>query len=140
MKRIRARYLFPLFLLFLAACHHPSKSVGHEFVGKWVDIDSPSDSVVIARDGNKFVITDGIHALVATYDDGALAPNNGKGKCSYITVTDTMYCGLTNALGKPSQVLRVIYKYGFQTIAWSYTPETSSSEILSNIDVATQTA
>jgi hypothetical protein len=48
---------------------------------------------VIAQDGSKFVITDGIHALVATYDHGALAPNNGKGKCSYLKVTDTMDCG-----------------------------------------------
>jgi hypothetical protein len=93
MKRIRARYLFPLCLLFLAACHHDSKPVGDEFIGKWVNIESPSDSVVIARDGNEFVITDGIHALVATYDHGALAPTNGKGKCSYLKVTDTMDCG-----------------------------------------------
>ena len=48
---------------------------------------------MIAQDGSKFVITDGIHALVATYDDGALTPNNGKGKCSYLKVTDTMDCG-----------------------------------------------
>ena len=93
MKCIRTRYVFPFCLLFLAACHHHSKSVGHEFIGKWINIESPSDSVVIARDGNKFVITDGIHALIATYDDGALAPNNGKGKCSYLKVTDTMDCG-----------------------------------------------
>jgi hypothetical protein len=93
MKRIRARHLFPLFLLFLVACHHHSKSVGHEFIGKWVNVESPSDSVVIAQDGNKFVITDGIHALVATYDDGMLVPINRKGKCSYLKVTDTMDCG-----------------------------------------------
>jgi hypothetical protein len=92
MKYIGARYLFPLCLLFLVACHHHSKSVGHEFIGKWVNVESPSDSVVIAQDGNKFVITDGIHALVATYDDGALAMNNGKGKCSYLQISDTMYC------------------------------------------------
>jgi hypothetical protein len=74
MKNVRARYLFPLCLLFLVACHHHPKSVGYEFIGKWVNIESPSDSVVIARDGDKFVITDGIHALFASYDDGALAP------------------------------------------------------------------
>src|SRR5580698_8698094 len=86
MNVTHARYLLPLCLIFLAACHHHSKSDGHEFIGKWVNTESPSDSVMIAQDGSKFVIADGIHALVATYDHGALAPNSGKDKCSYPTV------------------------------------------------------
>jgi hypothetical protein len=91
MKRIRARYLFPLCLLFLVACHH-SKPVGYELVGKWINIETPSDTVVISQDGSRYVITDGIHVVIATYDHGALAMNNGKGKCSYLKVSDTMDC------------------------------------------------
>jgi hypothetical protein len=92
MKRFRAQYLFPLLHPFFVTCHHYSKSVGHEFSRKWVNTEAPSDSVVIVRDGNKFVITDGIHALIATYDDGTLTPINRKGKCSYLQISDAMYC------------------------------------------------
>ena len=91
MKRIRARYLFPLCLLFLVACHH-SKSGGYEFVGKWVNTEAPSDTIAIEQDGDKYVISDGTHVLVGTYDDGMLTPNDGKGKCAYLKGSDTMNC------------------------------------------------
>ena len=74
------------YLLSLRATTISANPDGHEFIGKWVNTESPSDSVMIAQDGSKFVIADGIHALVATYDHGALASNSGKGKCSYPTV------------------------------------------------------
>jgi hypothetical protein len=77
--------------LLISACHGRG-SHGSEFLGKWVAVDTPSDAIVITEDGNKFIIADGHHQLVATYCDGTLSPNNSKGQCSYLKTSDTMNC------------------------------------------------
>ena len=55
-------------------------------------IDTPTDTLVITQDGDKFIIADGQHQLVATYWDGTLSLKNSKGKCSYLKTSDTMNC------------------------------------------------
>jgi hypothetical protein len=90
MKRILSLYLIATCSLFLVACHH--RSHGSEFLGKWVNIQTPSDSVLISQDGDKFIIADPHHQLVATYCDGMLSPNDDKGQCSYLRTSDTMNC------------------------------------------------
>jgi hypothetical protein len=84
----------PLFLtcaLFISACHEP-RTHGSEFLGKWVNVEDPSDTVAITQDGDKFILSDHLHQLVATYSHGTVTPNNNKGQCSYLKTSDTMNC------------------------------------------------
>ena len=89
MKRFLSLCLVAICSLILSACGHRS---GHEFLGKWVNIDRPADTLLISKDGDKFVIADQAHQLAAKYCDGTLTPNNGKGWCSYLKDSDTMNC------------------------------------------------
>jgi hypothetical protein len=77
--------------LFLFACQEP-KIHGIEFLGTWVNVEDPSDTVAITQDGDKFILSDHSHQLVATYSHGTLTPNNNEGQCSYLKTADTMNC------------------------------------------------
>jgi len=91
MKRLFPLYLVAICSLILSACHG-HRDGGSEFLGKWVNIDTPSDTLVITQDGDKFIMADPSHQLVATYWDGTLSPNNNKGECSYLKKSVTMNC------------------------------------------------
>jgi len=90
MKRFLFLYLIATCSLFLFACHR--RAHGSEFLGKWVNTETPSDTLVITQDGDKFIIADPSHQLVAAYCDGTLSPNNSKGQCSFLKTSDTMNC------------------------------------------------
>ena len=87
MKRFLYLSVLALCALILSACGHQH---GREFVGKWVSVDRPSDTLDISRDGDKFILADSQNELVAKYCDGTLTPNNGKGWCAYLKDSDTM--------------------------------------------------
>jgi hypothetical protein len=89
MKRSLCLYFITFCSLIPSACGHRS---GREFLGKWVNVDSPSDTVLITQDGNKFIIADPRHELVAIYSDGTLTPNKGEGWCAYLKTRDTINC------------------------------------------------
>ena len=89
MKRFLCLYMLAFCALILSGCGHRH---GREFLGKWVNIDRPADTLLISKDGDKFVIADQAHQLVAKYCDGTLTPNNGTGWCSYLKDSDTMNC------------------------------------------------
>jgi hypothetical protein len=77
-------------LLVNPVCLWPS--VRREFLGKWVNIDHPADTLLISKDGDKFIIAEQAHQLVAKNSDGTLTPNNGNGWCSYLKDSDRMNC------------------------------------------------
>jgi hypothetical protein len=79
--------------LILSACGHRS---GHEFLGKWASVDRPSETIVISQNGKFFIIAGPNNELVATYFEDTLAPNNGKGWCSYLKDSDSMNCAGTS--------------------------------------------
>jgi hypothetical protein len=89
MKRFLCLYLIAFFSLILSACGHRH---GREFLGRWVNVDRPADTLLISKEGDKFIIADPQHAIVAKYCDGTLSPNNGKGWCAYLKDSDTMNC------------------------------------------------
>ena len=89
MKKSLSVYLITVSALILSACGHRH---GREFVGKWVSVDRPSDTLDISQDGDKFILADSRNELVAKYCDGTLTPNNGKGWCAYLKDSDTMNC------------------------------------------------
>jgi hypothetical protein len=89
MKRFLSLYLIVFCSLILSACGHRH---GREFLGKWVNVDRPADTLVISKNGDKFIIADSEHEIVAKYYDGTLNPNNGKGWCAYLNDSDTMNC------------------------------------------------
>jgi hypothetical protein len=89
MKRSLGLFLLAFCALILSACGHRH---GREFLGKWVSVDHPNDTLLISKDGDKFIIADPQHEIVAKYCDGTLNPNNGKGWCAYLKDSDTMNC------------------------------------------------
>jgi hypothetical protein len=89
MKRFLSLYLIVVCALILSACGHRH---GREFLGKWVSVDRPSDTLLISQDGDKFVLADSQHELAAKFCDGMLIPNNDKGWCAYLKDSDTMNC------------------------------------------------
>jgi hypothetical protein len=89
MKRFMSVCLIAVFSLILSACGHRH---GREFLGKWVNVDHPGDTLLISKDGDNFILADPQHEVVAKYCDGTLSPNNGKGWCAYLKDTDTMNC------------------------------------------------
>jgi hypothetical protein len=89
MKRFLSLCLIAICSLILSACGHRH---GREFLGKWVNIDSPSDTILISQDGNKFIIADPRHELVAIYSNGTLIPNKGGGWCAYLKTRDAINC------------------------------------------------
>ena len=89
MKRSLSLYLIAFCALILSGCGHRH---GREFLGKWVNVDHPSDTLVISKDGDKFIMADSQHEIVAKYCDGTLIPNNGKGWCAYLKDSDRMNC------------------------------------------------
>jgi len=89
MKRSLCSYLIAFCSLLLPACGHRH---GREFLGKWVNIYSPKDTLLISQDGDKFIIADPQHEIVAMYSDGTLSPNSGQGWCAYLKDSDTMNC------------------------------------------------
>jgi hypothetical protein len=89
MKRFLCLYLIAFCSLILSACGHRH---GREFLGRWVNVDRPADTLLISKEGDKFIIADPQHAIVAKYCDGTLSPNNGKGWCAYLKDSDTMNC------------------------------------------------
>jgi hypothetical protein len=89
MKRSLSLYLIALCALILSACGHRH---GREFLGRWVNVDHPADTLLISHDGDKFILADPQHEIVAKYCDGTLIPNNGKGWCAYLKDSDRMNC------------------------------------------------
>ena len=89
MKRFLSLYLIVVCSLILSACGHRH---GREFLGKWVNLDHPGDTLLISKDGDNFILADPQHEVVAKYCDGTLSPNNGKGWCAYLKESDTMNC------------------------------------------------
>ncbi len=92
MKRLSSVWLIAVSFLFLVACK--TYSDGSEFVGKWVSSANPANTVVIKRDGDKFVISKGDLTFIATYSDGALKYNLAgvPTQCSYEPGTEVMTC------------------------------------------------
>jgi hypothetical protein len=89
MKRFWSLCLIVICAVILSACGHRS---ARRFLGKWVNVDRPADTLVISKNGDKFIIADSEHEIVAKYCDGTLNPNNGKGWCAYLNDSDTMNC------------------------------------------------
>ncbi len=92
MKRLSAFWLVAVTLLFLAACK--TYSDGSEFVGKWVASDNPNNTVVIKRNGDKFVISKGDRDFTATYANGTLkySFSGVPGECSYSQESEILNC------------------------------------------------
>jgi hypothetical protein len=89
MKRFLSVCLIAVFSLILSACGHRH---GREFLGKWVNVEHPGDTLLITKDGDNFILADPQHEVIAKYWDGTLSPNNGKGWCAYLKESDTMNC------------------------------------------------
>jgi hypothetical protein len=88
-KRFLSLCLIAICALIFSACGHRS---GREFLGKWANVDNPTDTLLISKDGDKFVLADPRHEIVAKYCDGTLSPNSGKGWCAYLKTSGTINC------------------------------------------------
>ena len=92
MKRLSSVWLIAISFLFLLVCK--THTDGSEYVGKWVSSSNPGDTVVIKRDGDKFVISKADHDFIATYADGTLKYNfrGVPAQCSYSQESEILNC------------------------------------------------
>ena len=93
MKRFLSLCLVAICALMLSACGHRA---ARKFLGKWVNISRPTDTLLISRDGDQYIIADQTHQLAAKFCDGRLIPNNDKGWCAYLKDSDTINCAGTS--------------------------------------------